>query len=136
MASAQDERRVVKRHIVWLCAGCDQCEPAGVEDKSSMPCTNSPSSNGGVVVEVKDLLAWENIAQLAAYLPLQKHCVCEEEWDSDSEMWSVDEDACTCHRLLHVAVRNSLASLLGEPQISAAEGIDAIAESEGGPSGG
>jgi hypothetical protein len=39
-----------KRWIVWLCAGCEDCEPAGVEDKSGMPCRNSPSMNGGVVV--------------------------------------------------------------------------------------
>lgn len=39
-----------KRWIVWLCCGCEDCEPYGVEDKSSMPCRNSQSMNGGVVV--------------------------------------------------------------------------------------
>lgn len=49
-----------KRWIVWLCCGCEDCEPAGSEDKSSMPCSNSPSMNGGVVVLAKD---YEDLAE-------------------------------------------------------------------------
>lgn len=49
--------RDLTRHTVWVCAGCDECEPTpGVRRSLPMPCTDkSPSMNGSNVVEWSDI---------------------------------------------------------------------------------
>lgn len=45
----------VKRHIVWVCAGCDRCAPLDGSDPERMPCTDtSPSMDGAEVVRAED----------------------------------------------------------------------------------
>lgn len=51
-------RATVKRYLVWLCAGCDNCDPG----PARMPC-DSPSANGAAVVLASDYERAE--AQLA-----------------------------------------------------------------------
>lgn len=49
----------VRTHIVWICAGCDDCEPQDGSAPADYPCVDSPSLNGALVVEaepVADLL--------------------------------------------------------------------------------
>lgn len=38
------------RYLVWVCAGCDTCEPLDGSERSRYPCSDSPSSDGAEVV--------------------------------------------------------------------------------------
>ena len=45
----------VERHIVWVCAGCDKCQPLNGSEPQRTPCTDtSPSMNGAEVVLAED----------------------------------------------------------------------------------
>lgn len=45
----------VERHIVWVCCGCDACQPLDGSDRQSYPCTDtSPSMDGAEVVRAED----------------------------------------------------------------------------------
>jgi hypothetical protein len=49
----------IRKHVVWLCAGCDDCEPRDGSEPSRYPCDNVASANGADVFEcgpVLDLL--------------------------------------------------------------------------------
>lgn len=43
-----------KRYIVWLCEGCDECDPQDGSERRRGPCENSPSMNGAEVVLAED----------------------------------------------------------------------------------
>lgn len=43
----------VERHLVWVCAGCEACEPSDGHPCASYPC-DGPSQNGAWVVRLED----------------------------------------------------------------------------------
>lgn len=46
----------MKRYIVWVCQGCDACEPPDGSPRMTGPCTDtSPSMDGAEVVIVAEL---------------------------------------------------------------------------------
>lgn len=48
----------MKRYIVWVCQGCDWCEPPDGSPRMTGPCTDtSPSMSGAEVVITADLRA-------------------------------------------------------------------------------
>jgi hypothetical protein len=65
-------REKVERHIVWVCAGCEECRPSDDSQRSSYPCENSPSMNGAEVVLAADYdrlagdFTWANMHVLKA----------------------------------------------------------------------
>lgn len=50
-----DSRESPERHIVWICAGCDRCQPLDGSERQGYPCTDtSPSMDGAEVVRADD----------------------------------------------------------------------------------
>ena len=45
--------RDVERHLVWVCCGCEECDPTDGGPRSSTPC-DGPSMNGMEVVAASD----------------------------------------------------------------------------------
>lgn len=43
-----------RKRVVWLCAGCEDCEPSDGSAPSKVPCRDSPSADGAVVVLAED----------------------------------------------------------------------------------
>lgn len=39
------------RKLVWVCAGCEHCQPSDGQPTNDIPCTDSPSMDGAWVVE-------------------------------------------------------------------------------------
>lgn len=68
------------------------------------------------VVAVDDLLSAQAIERLWSHLPLTVFCDCEPDWDDDLQAY-VEPD-CDCDRKTILAVRNSLAAVLGEAQLT------------------
>lgn len=49
-----------KRYLVWVCEGCDSCDPPDGSERSPFPCTHeSPSVNGMWVVQAAQAEAHE-----------------------------------------------------------------------------
>lgn len=54
MSAQTNESLAAKRHVVWVCAGCDDCEPVDGSEPTGLPCVDSPSMDGaGVVLAVE-----------------------------------------------------------------------------------
>lgn len=45
-----------QRYLVWVCGGCDHCDPPDGVERVLMPCTHrSPSTDGAWVLKLADL---------------------------------------------------------------------------------
>jgi len=57
-----------KRYLVWVCEGCDSCDPPDGSERSPFPCTHeSPSVNGMWVVQAAQAEAHERDLRHEAY---------------------------------------------------------------------
>lgn len=50
MTLQTNESLAARRHVVWVCAGCDDCEPMNGGEPTGLPCRDSPSMDGAEVV--------------------------------------------------------------------------------------
>lgn len=50
MSQQTNESLAARRHVVWVCAGCDDCEPTDGGEPTGLPCVDSPSMDGAEVV--------------------------------------------------------------------------------------
>jgi hypothetical protein len=54
--SAPEGTSTIRKHVVWLCAGCDDCEPVDGSEPSRYPCDDLVSANGADVFECGPVL--------------------------------------------------------------------------------
>ena len=61
-----------RRHVVWVCCGCDDCEPLDGSAPSRFPCRAPMSSDGAEVVRAEDYdRLREALEKVAATQPMQ-----------------------------------------------------------------
>lgn len=61
-----DEQSSLKQYRVWVCHGCDICEPLDAPRTDPMPCTETaPSTDGADVVIATELAAAVNALRRA-----------------------------------------------------------------------